>query len=229
MDVKILKLSDDYLEARLEGCSEALVNAIRRAILEEVPTLAVHEVFVFENSSPMFDEVLSNRLSLIPLRTPPGKYLPMDSPECLQGSNEKCFTSLSLDVSAGNDAPLTVYSKDLVCRDEAVYPVYGNIPITRLPAGGKLRLEAIARLGRGKVHAKWQPASLATYSFTDSPDTFVFRLESTGSLPAIEVFRQALAILRDKFKTLLESVTLPRVEEKRGGEEGVAVSAKGGR
>lgn len=228
MDVKILRISDDYLEARLEGCSEALVNAIRRAVLEEVPTLAIHEVFVFENSSPMFDEALSNRLSLIPLRTPPGKYLPMDSQECLQGSNEKCFTSLSLDVSAG-DAPITVYSKDLVCRDEEVYPAYGNIPITKLPPGGKLRLEAVVRLGRGRMHAKWQPASLATYSFTDSPDSFVFRLESTGSLPAIEVFRQALTILRDKFKTLLESVTLPEVEEKRGGEEDVDVSEEGDR
>jgi len=228
LDVKILRLSDDYLEARLEGCSEALVNAIRRTILEEVPTLAIHEVFVFENSSQMFDEVLSNRLGLIPLRTPPGKYLPMDSKECQQGSSEKCFTSLSLDVSAG-DSPITVYSKDLVCRDEEVYPVYSNIPITRLPPGGKLRLEAIARLGRGKMHAKWQPASLATYSFTDSPDAFVFRLESTGSLPAIEVFGQALAILRDKFKTLLDSLTLPEVEEKRGGEESVAFGEEGGR
>ncbi|MEM2050808.1 MAG: hypothetical protein QXZ11_06785, partial [Thermoproteota archaeon] len=123
----------------------------------------------------------------------------------------------------------TVYSKHLVCRDEEVYPVYGNIPITRLPPGGKLRLEAVARLGRGRMHAKWQPASLATYSFTDSPDTFVFRLESTGSLPAIEVFRQALDILRDKFKTLLDSLTLPEVEEKRGGEEGVAFGEEGGR
>ncbi|MBO3754025.1 MAG: DNA-directed RNA polymerase subunit D [Candidatus Brockarchaeota archaeon] len=228
MDVKILKLSDDYLEARLEGCSEALVNAIRRTILEEVPTLAVHEVFIFENSSPMFDEVLSNRLGLIPLRTPPGKYLPMDSPECLQGSSEKCFTTLSIDVSAG-DSPLTVYSKHLVCRDEEVYPVYGNIPITKLPPGGKLRLEALARLGRGKMHAKWQPASLATYSFTDYPDTLVFRLESTGSLPSIEVFRQALDILRDKFKMLLDSLTLPEVEEKRGGEEDVAFDEEGGR
>lgn len=228
MDVKILKLSDDYLEARLEGCSEALVNAIRRTILEEVPTLAVHEVFIFENSSPMFDEVLSNRLGLIPLRTPPGKYLPMDSPECIQGSSEKCFTTLSIDVSAG-DSPLTVYSKHLVCRDEDVYPVYGNIPITKLPPGGKLRLEALARLGRGKMHAKWQPASLATYSFTDSPNAFVFRLESTGSLPSIEVFRQALDILRDKFKTLLDSLTPPEVEEKRGCEEGVDFGEEGGR
>lgn len=218
MDIKILRLSDDYLEVMLEGCSESLLNAIRRTILEEVPTLAIHEVFIFENSSPMFDEILSNRLGLIPLRTPLGKYLPMDSPECMQESNERCFTTLSLDVSAG-DSPLTVYSKDLVCRDEEVYPVYGNIPITKLPPGGKLRLEAIARLGRGKIHAKWQPASLATYSFTSSPDTFVFRLESTGSLPALEVFRQAIYILRDKFKTLYGSLVPPKIEEKHEGEE----------
>jgi DNA-directed RNA polymerase subunit D len=221
LDVEVIRLSEEYLEARLKGCSEAFVNALRRTILEDVPTLAIHEVFIFENSSPMFDEVLSHRLGLIPLRTPPGKYLPMDSPECSEGSSEKCFTSLSIDVSSG-DAPLTVYSKDLVCRDKDVYPVYGNIPITKLPPNGRLRLEAIARLGRGKMHAKWQPASLATFSFTDSPDTFVFKLESTGAMPALEVLLQAVEILRDKFKTLLESVSLSEVEEKRGGEEGDA-------
>jgi DNA-directed RNA polymerase subunit D len=220
LNIEVLKLSEEYLEARISGYSEALVNAIRRVIIEEVPTMAIHEVFIFENSSPMFDEILSHRLGLIPLRTPIGKYLPMDSPECAEASSERCFTTLSLDVSAGED-PLTVYSRDLVCKDKDVYPVYGDIPITKLPPHGRLRLEAIARMGRGRMHAKWQPASLATYSFTEKPDVFVFKLESTGSLPALEVLKQALAILRDKFKTILDSVTLPEVEE-RGGEEGVA-------
>ena len=216
MKVEVLRLSEDYLEARISGCSEAMVNAIRRTILEEVPVLAIHEVYVFENPGPMFDEVLSHRLGLMPLKTPVGKYLPMDSPECAEGSSEKCFTTLSLDVSAG-DEPLTVYSKDLVCKDADVYPVYGNIPITKIPPNTRLRLEAIARMGRGRMHAKWQPASLATYSFTENPDVFVFKLESTGSLPALEIFKQALQILRDKFKTLMDSVSLPEVEE-RGGE-----------
>lgn len=214
----MLKLSEEYLEARVSGCSEAMMNAIRRTILEEVPILAIHEVFVFENPGPMFDEVLSHRLGLIPLKTPIGKYLTMDSTECREASGERCFTTLSLDVSAG-DEPLTVYSKDLVCKDADVYPVYGNIPITKIPPKSRLRLEAIARMGRGRMHAKWQPASLATYSFTEQQGVFVFKLESTGSLPALEIFKQALMILRDKFKTLTDSVTFPEVEE-RGVEEG---------
>lgn len=218
--VEMLKLSEEYLEARISGCSETMINAIRRTILEEVPILAIHEVFVFENPGPMFDEMLSHRLGLIPLKTPVGKYLPMDSPECVESPGERCFTTLSLDVSS-RDEPLTVYSRDLVCKDVDVYPVYGNIPITKIPPNSRLRLEAIARMGRGKMHAKWQPASLATYSFTGQPGVFVFKLESTGSLPALEIFKQALGILRDKFKTLTDSVTLPNVEE-RVGEEGVA-------
>ncbi|MGQ9478563.1 MAG: DNA-directed RNA polymerase subunit D [Thermoproteota archaeon] len=221
LDVEVLRLSDEYLEVKVKGCSEAFVNALRRTVLEEVPTLAIHEVFIFENSGPMFDELLSHRLGLIPLRTPPGKYLPMDSPDYEQDF-ERCFTTLSLDVSAG-DAPLTVYSRDLVCRDSEVYPVYGDIPVTKLPSHGRLRLEAIARMGRGRMHAKWQPASLATYSFTDSQDVFIFRIESTGSLPAVEIFGQAITMLRDKFKTLLDAVSLPEVDEEsaeKGGAGG---------
>jgi len=216
----MIKLSEEYLEAKVSGCSEVMMNAIRRAILEEVPMLAIHEVFIFENPGPMFDEILSHRLGLIPLKTSIGKYLPIDSPKCAEASEERCFTTLSIDVSAGNE-PLTVYSRDLVCKDAEVYPVYGNIPITKIPPNTRLRLEAIARMGRGKMHAKWQPASLATYSFTEQPNVFIFKLESTGSLPALEIFKQALEILRDKFKTLMDSVTLPGVEE-QSGEEGAS-------
>ncbi|MCS7138849.1 MAG: DNA-directed RNA polymerase subunit D [Crenarchaeota archaeon] len=226
MRVEFLKLSEEYLEARLSGCSEAMVNAIRRTILEEVPVLAINEVYIFENPGPMFDEILSHRLGLIPLKTPINKYLPMDSPECTGGSGERCFTTLSLDVSAGEE-PLTVYAKDLTCKDAEVYPVYGNIPITKIPPRSRLRLEAIARMGRGKMHAKWQPASLATYSFTEQPDVFIFKLESTGSLPSLEILKQALKILRDKFKTLMDSFTLPEVEE-QSREKGVANSGEVG-
>ncbi|MBO3800294.1 MAG: DNA-directed RNA polymerase subunit D [Candidatus Brockarchaeota archaeon] len=226
LKVEVLKLSEEYFEAMISGCSEAMMNAIRRTILEEVPVLAIHEVFIFENPGPMFDEILSHRLGLIPLKTPVGKYLPMDSPECAEGSGERCFTTLSLDVSAG-DEPLTVYAKDLECKDAEVYPVYGNIPITKIPPKSRLRLEAIARMGRGRMHAKWQPASLATYSFTDQPGVFIFKLESTGSLPAFEIFKQALGILRDKFKTLMDSVTLLGVEEQNGKESADGVGGVG--
>ena len=40
-----------------------------------------------------------------------------------------------------------------------------KIPIIKLAKNQKLKLEAYARLGRGKVHAKWQPVSMCAYKY----------------------------------------------------------------
>jgi DNA-directed RNA polymerase subunit D len=58
--------------------------------------------------------------------------------------------------------PCVVYSGDLKSKNKDVYPVFDNIPIIELFENEELELEAIAQLGFGKEHAKWQ-ASLASY------------------------------------------------------------------
>ena len=39
------------------------------------------------------------------------------------------------------------------------------MPIIKLAKGQKLKLEAYARLGKGKNHAKWQPVSACAYKY----------------------------------------------------------------
>jgi DNA-directed RNA polymerase subunit D len=52
---------------------------------------------------------------------------------------------------------------DFVSEDPAVVPVSPGIPLTKIAPGQAVRLEAYARLGTGKEHAKWQPVSMAVY------------------------------------------------------------------
>ncbi|WP_231434400.1 hypothetical protein [Candidatus Nanopusillus massiliensis] len=40
------------------------LNVLRRAILEEVKTLAIEDVYIIENSSAIWDEMLAHRLGL---------------------------------------------------------------------------------------------------------------------------------------------------------------------
>ncbi len=123
----------------VRGVTPAFANGVRRAILADVPTLSVDSVRVIENSSVMFDEQIALRLGLVPLTTP-DDYRPDDE------------VTLAIDV----EGPATAYSGDLVSTDEQVQPADENVPIIELKEGQRLELEAEARLGVGKDHAKHQ-------------------------------------------------------------------------
>ena len=52
----------------LIGADASLANALRRILLAEIPTLAIEDVFILQNTSVVHDEVLAQRLGLVPLR-----------------------------------------------------------------------------------------------------------------------------------------------------------------
>lgn len=52
----------------LIGVDASIANAFRRILIAEIPTLAVEDVFVFNNTSIIQDEVLASRLGLVPLK-----------------------------------------------------------------------------------------------------------------------------------------------------------------
>ncbi|KAK5116300.1 hypothetical protein LTR85_009272 [Meristemomyces frigidus] len=51
----------------LVGVDASIANAYRRILLSEIPTLAIEDVFIFDNTTIIQDEVLAHRLGLIPL------------------------------------------------------------------------------------------------------------------------------------------------------------------
>src|SRR3989344_3740746 len=63
----IVQNTPEKLVLRIDA-NEALANAIRRS-LSEVPTLAIDEVEIYKNDSALYDEIVANRLGLIPLKT----------------------------------------------------------------------------------------------------------------------------------------------------------------
>jgi len=164
MEVKILDDKEDLLRFLLQGTNHAYANALRRTMLAEVPTMAIEDVIIIENTSVLYDEIIAHRLGLIPLKTDLDAYVLPEECECKSELGcSKCRASFTLDAQAG-DEPLIVYSSDLKPESD-VTPVSGNIPIVKLGASQKLRLEVYARLGRGIEHAKWQPVSACAYKY----------------------------------------------------------------
>ena len=63
----ISEVTDDSVEFDLVGVDPSIANAIRRVMIAEVPAVAVENVFVFNNTSVMHDEVMAHRLGLVPI------------------------------------------------------------------------------------------------------------------------------------------------------------------
>ena len=142
MDVKKIAQKDNILKFLVRGVNAEFTNALRRTIMADVPILAIEDVSVYENSSILYDEFLTQRLALIPLTTDLKTYK--------KGESAK--------MSIEKEGPCTVYSKDIKCNDPKIEVADKRIPIVRLLKDQKLKLEMKAVMGLGKEHAKWQPA-----------------------------------------------------------------------
>ena len=72
--VEVQTLTEEEAVFDLIGIDAALANAFRRILLAEVPTMAIEKVFILNNTSMIQDEVLAQRLGLIPIRADPRKF-----------------------------------------------------------------------------------------------------------------------------------------------------------
>lgn len=164
MEIEVEEIESDGRRAAfvVRGATPAFVNGVRRAMLADVPTLAIDTVDVYENTSVIFDEVLSLRLGLVPLTTDLESYELPEECSCEGEGCPACEVSVLLDVEA-EDEDVTVSSGDLEVEDPEIEPAEDGIPIIELKPDQAVVLEATARLGRGKDHAKNQGATAAAY------------------------------------------------------------------
>ena len=163
MKVTTISLTDDTIRFTLEGVTVALANALRRTMVAEVPIMTIDDIFIFDNSSLVADEILSHRIGLVPLKTDLDTYVLPEVCDCeLELGCPKCRAVLTLDIEATDDN-VTVYSGDLISEDAVIIPASPNIPLTKLAPDQAVKLEAYAQLGQGKIHTKWSPVSMCVY------------------------------------------------------------------
>ncbi|XRP97341.1 DNA-directed RNA polymerase subunit D [Methanocaldococcus sp. 16A] len=161
-------------------------NALRRIMISEVPTYAIEDVYIYENSSSMDDEILAHRLGLIPIK---GK--PILENEVITFTLEK-------------EGPCTVYSSDLKSDNGEV--AFKNIPIVRLGNGQRIQIECEAIPGIGKIHAKWQPCNAVYKQIAE--DEVEFFVETFGQMEAEEILEEAVKILKNKAESFLQQLEL---------------------
>jgi DNA-directed RNA polymerase subunit D len=167
---KIIESSESKLIVELDGVRKELVNALRRTMLAEVPTIAIDEVLFTENTSSVYNEYIAHRLGLLPLKTPgTPEELAQISVELQNG----VVPTMRVDYQLRAECPIqtagsiTVNSGDLrtITEETEVQPVYTGVPLFKLGHGQVVEFQAFARYGIGKQHVKFSPVSPVSYSF----------------------------------------------------------------
>ena len=159
MEIELKSQSDDEIVFIIRDAEVPFINAIRRCAMVNVPKIAIEDVNIIRNDSAMFNEVLAHRLGLTPLVSDldalEGLSLPEDD-DWEEYTNGIMF-------SLNEVGPKVVYSKDLISSDSKIKPVYDTIPLVKLKEGEELNIEAVAKVGYGKEHAKWMPTTVCAY------------------------------------------------------------------
>jgi len=140
-DNKIYKL-----KLLIRDVTPNFLNVLRRAILEEVKTLAIEDVYIIENNSAIWDEMLAHRLGLVVLNTHENIKENEEIRFYLE-KNEKGY----------------IYGSDLKTDKKNTYVIYPETMIAYIDENQKVKLEAVAILSNGKQHAKFIPGHVYYY------------------------------------------------------------------
>lgn len=154
MKIQILDKNDIETRFLLEEVSPAFASALRRIMMSKVPTMAIEWVDFVKNDSALPDEVLANRLGQIPLTFDKNAYNLSGECKCKGKGCSRCQVKLSLK----KVGPGMVYSEDLKSKSKDVRAAFEKIQIVELFDEQELEFEAVAQLGMGGEHAKWQGA-----------------------------------------------------------------------
>jgi DNA-directed RNA polymerase subunit D len=172
----------------LSDTNAAQVNSLRRAIMADVPKMAITKVRfeqgvtqdnqgdVIESVNVLPDEVLAHRLAMVPVPTFLDEFVfPEDDPNNENLPEDQWGSPLSQIIyhlsirgpnSDSDEEFKTVYAGDLNVLGETKLQIseeHKRIPLTILSKGQYLELYAYATLGRGRDHAKWCPAAAVTF------------------------------------------------------------------
>ena len=173
MEIEILEMGEMKGSFILKNSSPAMANALRRAMLTDIPKMAIDKVEFhlgpimsgdkeYESVTPLFDEMIAHRLGMVPV---PTDYK-------LFGFQKGCFCggegcpSCTIMYSINKIGPCTVLSGDMMPLGNPDLAVKDQfIPIAELTDGQAVLIYATAIMGTARTHAKWQAAFGVGYKY----------------------------------------------------------------
>ncbi|KAH9485878.1 DNA-directed RNA polymerases I and III subunit RPAC1 [Psilocybe cubensis] len=184
LTVTVQRLSQHSIDFDIVGVDASIANAFRRIMMAEVPTVAIEQVFVWNNNSVIVDEILAHRLGLVPLNVDPS-LMKMREPDTTPTDQNTLVFNVDITCERNPKAPKgTLNPHELYINSEFLSshitwtpagdqeetfaakrpaPINPNIVLAKLRPGQQINMELHAVKGVGKDHAKFSPVATASY------------------------------------------------------------------
>jgi len=179
---KILKEEDYKIQVLLSKTDRSFANALRRSLISDTPKMAIDSVRfqlgtkeqdeeIWETTGPIPDEMVAQRLAMIPIPTVHDKFYFQDEcPNCkdLVEADRGCLECQMIYtcVVFGTEEGRWVTAGDMKYLGEEALEIpdeFKSIPITKLMKGQMIEFYATAIMGRGRDHTKWSPVCGVTF------------------------------------------------------------------
>ncbi len=174
--IKILNETEEKIQILLSKTDRSFANALRRSLISDTPKMAIDSVTfqlgtkeqdeeIWETTGPLPDEMVAQRLAMIPIPTVHDKFHFQDEcPNCKDVVEEErgCVECQMIYtcVVFGSEEGRWVTAGDMKYLGEGSLEIsdeYKTIPITKLLKGQMIEFYATAIMGRGREHTKWSP------------------------------------------------------------------------
>ena len=175
LNVRVQHIQQNELEFDIIGMKPFIVNALRQTILNDVPTMAIEDVYFYKNSSICNCDYISQRLALVPIKADPNDFKFVNNSE-ISNLNSDNTIVLNLNVVNNENKPIKVYSKSLIWEPfgkqtniSHIEPLFPNIPLLHLKSDEEISCRIFCIKGLGRNHMKFCPG-IAKYCFLSKID-----------------------------------------------------------
>tara|TARA_B100000482_G_C12612805_1_gene299816 strand:- start:2587 stop:3132 length:546 start_codon:yes stop_codon:yes gene_type:complete len=170
-----MKIANNRCEFEISNTCTFTANAIRRALLSDIETVAPNTILIKENTSCQTDEYICHRIGLIPF---------------LQQKEEVNYKEECLTLNVSNRTPKT---SDF--EGDAFKTIY-ETDLIKLIDGQTLNIEVYFNRGTAKEHARYSPVAAVGYELQDKKIVFTFE-SINGECPSVHL-KKALLKLQNR-------------------------------
>lgn len=193
----IVKGGGSLCEFILSDFELADIAKLRRIVMSSLEVMAIELVDVIDNKTDLLDEMILQRLGLLPIRCTGVEDIPVILNTDNIEDEPETGIPFVMNVENNTSRKKNVTEKDIEILDSRCKMVGKNTPIFALRPGQKFEIAGFIQKGTPKIHNKWASVGGVTYEYNEEDNEYILKLQTNGQLTCREIVVRALKILEE--------------------------------